>query len=263
MKIYILIFSLFIFCYSLFSEDAFVAVSEKDKDNIEYIFDYLFKFDEFSYTLFGDKPMSFEHINTSYVGDLSLINYCVLFSYKKPVNFLETSWEAWKSKYGNIKFKNYLFFDKENSHYKTIILINKKAFLQVCDNNKNLFKKVFGIDFTAEMLLKRLTSKELTLEEALNNHQGLLGILLGYGTNNSILFHNKNKFIRNKTSKKVQAVNPYFYWISLIQPVRFIGDIKHPETIQLLDKYEKVNTRVSNIYKEKKLVDAIISKLRE
>jgi len=262
-KIHPLIIVSFIFCCSLFSEDAFQEITEEEKAHIEYVFDYLFKFDEFSYTLYGDKPLSFEHINTSNVNHLSLIRYCALFSYKKPVNFLEVSWNIWKSKFGNIKFKNYLFFDKENTHYKTIILINKQAFYRVYEKNKNLFKEVLGHYITADMLLKRLTSHELNLMEALNHHQGLLGILLGYGTHNSLLFYNKKLLFHEIESKKLQGINPYFYWISLIQPVRFLGDVNHPETIQLMNKYEAVNTKVAKIFKEEDWVDAIISKLKE
>jgi len=63
---------------------------------------------------------------------------------------------------------------------------------------------VLGHYITADMLLKRLTSHELNLMEALNHHQGLLGILLGYGTHNSLLFYNKKLLFHEIESKKLQ-----------------------------------------------------------
>lgn len=245
---------------------------------MEDIFDHLFKFDSFSYTLYADKPISFENICTSNISHISLKNYCILFSYKKPINFLETSWNIWQSKYSNHKFNNYIFFEKRYLNYITIILINKKAFSKTFEMNKEIFQKVLGNDLTEEKLLSRILCKDLSLNESLNNHQGLLGILLGYGTHNSMLFQEKyellkfnSKFLdpginRNKLAeinKKLLGTNRLFCWLNVIQPVRFSAEINHSETKELIKKYSKKNTEISSIYKRQNFLNAILSKLNE
>lgn len=126
----------------LYSENTLPVFSKNEIEHLEDIFDHLFKFESFTYTLFADKPMSFENISTSNTNHISLRNYCVLFSYKKPINYLETSWNVWQSKYSTHKFNNYIFFEKRYSNYITIILINKKAFSKTFEMNKKIFQKV-------------------------------------------------------------------------------------------------------------------------
>lgn len=272
-----LLFSLIYLNAYLLSENTLQVFSESEKESIEYLFDYLFKFESFTYTLFGEKPISFEEIYPPTTNNTSIKNYSILLSYTKPINFLETSWNLWQSKYSKVKFKNYIFFDKKKTDHSTIILINKKAFSKTFEANKITFQLVLGKDLTEEKLLNRIIAEDFSLKESLNNHEGLLGILLGYGTHNSMLFQEKKDFLnfRNKIispeiiknglpeNKKLSPTNKSFGWVNIVQPLSFMAKNDHPETKKLIKKYSKTNSKASQFYKNHKLVDVIISKLTE
>lgn len=272
-----LFFSLIFLITQLYSTDS-VAFSKKEKESLELLFDYLFKFENFSYTLFSDKPISFHDVFTESTKKTSIKNYIILLSYTKSINFLETSWRLWQSKYLKTDFNNYVFFEKKKSDQTTIILINKKAVSKSFKANQKLFQQVLGSDLTEDKLLNRIMSDEFSLKESLNNHEGLLGILLGYGTSNAMLFQKKQNAMKQKdrvlspefskaTSSKISRdllpVNNFFGWFSVIQPVRFMAKIDHPETQKLIKKYAKDNSTISQIYRDRNLVDVIISKLNE
>lgn len=277
MNFKILLFSLFIYLNSgLFSENTLPVFSENEKQRLEYIFDYLFKFDDFAYTLFAEKPLSFEHICTANTSQMPLRDYCVLFSYKKPINFLEISWNLWQSKCREIRFNNYIFFEKRKPEYVTIILINKKAFSEVFITNKITFQRILGKDITEAKLLDQLANDKLSLIEALNKSEELLGILIGYGAHNSRLFQKKYNLLKNnllnpdikksrlvKINKKLAGINGFFTWLNIIQLVRFMGEINHTETQKLIEIYAKANLRISKLFKNKPLSDLIIQKLND
>lgn len=78
---------------SLF-RNAVPAFSEQEKESLEYIFDHLFRLGNFTYTLFSDKPISFEDIYTSNTSHITMNDYSILLSYQRPINILDTSWKV-------------------------------------------------------------------------------------------------------------------------------------------------------------------------
>lgn len=253
------------------------AISVSEKENIEYLFNHLFKFSNFSYTLFSDKPISFEEIYTPNTTNTSIKNYLTLLSYVTPINRFESSWNLWKSKFKDVQFDNYIFFDKKIAGRTTVILINKNAFFRTFEINKKIFQYYLGKDLTAENLLANILSDKNSLKESLGNYECLLGILLGYGVHNSKVFQKKqnitkcrviviSKIIQDKLSeinKNLCAINQFFGWINVIQPIRFMAISDHPESKRLIEKYSSDNTMLSKIYKNGNVVDIIIEKLSE
>ena len=67
----------------------------------------------------------------------------------------------------------------------------------------------------------------------------------------------------SEINNKMAGTSSLFCWLNVIQPMRFIAEIKHPETIELIKKYSTTNIEVSKIYKHKNFLDVIISKLNE
>lgn len=269
--------ALFLFiALTLFSENTPPSFSEEEKKSLNPIFTHLFKFEGFSYTLFSDKPISFESIYISNMNQIPIKDYSVLLSYQRPLNELEVSWNVWKSR--QLSFKNYFFFDKKETDHTTIILINKKAFSKVFNKNKKIFQDVLGNDITQEKLLNRIFSDDYSLRESLNNHEGLLGILLGYGTQNAMLFHKKRhlqglsnqlinfEFMKKHISKLTAKLSPTYLVYSdlyVVNPVGFIANLNHPETKTLIQKYEKVKSNVAQAFNSHNFIDVIISKLNE
>lgn len=67
-----------------------------------------------------------------------------------------------------------------------IIIINRSLFLKTVNENLSLFQYVLGPMVTPESLLKKLLSQDHTILEVLNYDRVLIGIVLGYGTQNAL-----------------------------------------------------------------------------
>jgi FKBP-type peptidyl-prolyl cis-trans isomerase len=70
--------------------------------------------------------------------------------------------------------------------YVHILFINRDLFLSVVKNNLSLFQYVLGPSVTPMALLNQLTDSNNSFHSILKNDKVLIGILLGYGTQNSL-----------------------------------------------------------------------------
>lgn len=80
-------------------------------------------------------------------------------------------------------------YDREDSLVagcKHILVINKKLFIQTVRNNLPLFQYVLGPDVTPTKLLDKLIDPEAQFHCVMKNDKVLIGIILGFGTQNSI-----------------------------------------------------------------------------
>lgn len=272
---------LLFFSSSLSSENAIPAFSEEEKEQVNHILHYLFKFDHFSYTLFSDKPVSiFPELHISFedvkgLEDLEM--YCVMLSQGCSYNNLESSWNLWKLKFSEIQFKDFLFFEKKFSKKPAIIFINKQAFSNTFAAHKDLFEKILGAETSEQSLLNKIQSSEFTLRSALNNSEELLGLLLGYGHCNSKLFEQRSKLFNNhildtefrneeisRITQKLMGTSPTslaYFNICSIAPMGFVADMKHPETKRLLKKYDRTRREIAPALENWLIVDEIISQL--
>lgn len=267
-------FFLLFFCSSLCSENAAQPFSEQEKEHVSHIMHHLFKFDHFSYTLFSDKPISFECFWLQPIKDAK--KYCTLLSYQRPLNILETSWNLWQSRFSDFQFKNYLFFEKRTSEMLTIILINKNAFSKAFLLNQNLFKDLFGKDITEQKLLDRIQSSEFSLYGALNNNEEVLGIFLGFGNCNAKLYRQRSDFSNNyllnpefkknrisRINQKLKSASNSFHYIYVVPSIGFSVDHSQSETHQLLKKYSQSQRKASKLLRDSQWIDVIISRLME
>jgi FKBP-type peptidyl-prolyl cis-trans isomerase len=80
---------------------------------------------------------------------------------------------------GNILFH----FDEKSESF---VVLNKKNFLNVLEDNKILFQYVLGPTITPERLLEAILSSEHSFFEIFKYDRVLIGIVLGYGVQNSL-----------------------------------------------------------------------------
>ena len=269
----IVIAFIMLFSASLHSDNAFSAFSEGEAKQVCHILHHLFKFDHFSYTLFGDKPISFECLNCK---SEDYIDYTMWLTHQKPDDQLESSWAIWQSKFSDFESDSYLLFEKRNAGKAIVVFVNKKAFSETFNLNKEIFQKVMGMDVTPAILLERIKSNEHSLESALANNQELFGILLGFGSHSSKLFKIKSDIYHNhildsqfrnaQLSEFDQLLNGSyinFHSIFVVQPMQFCIAPDHDEAKLLLQKYARVQLEASLLLRDVNFVDVIISKLRE
>jgi hypothetical protein len=164
-------------------------IPPSDRRILDNFFCYLIRHHVFGYTLIGEKPIS-EEVFIEEI-DPNLIESGMIGSPAVPL-FL--GWHTW-IKYQHqfpIK-KDFLFRSKViqnqgESPYRYLILIHKKKALEEIQKNLDLFQKVSGQSLTAQQFFELLEIDDPLFNSWVNNHQGLRGILFGYGRINSVLF---------------------------------------------------------------------------
>ena len=97
----------------------------------------------------------------------------------------------WKNLKLNDKNSNIIIhvYNNEDELVKNsihILFINKKLFHETVQNNLPLFQYVLGPDITSQTLLIKLTDPNETFHSTLKNDKVLIGILLGFGPQNSL-----------------------------------------------------------------------------
>jgi len=166
-----------------------LSMPQIDKKRLAYLMKKLFANDSFAYVLLGKKPMG----TTVYLIPFAQDNLSD-FSYSLS-NYNLDMYLAWKTwlKYRH-HFPNVLFWDEncENSPgLRCIVLVNEKNLDQVIKENLASYQKVLKRDkIDAKSLLEEAKHRPF-ISNLLKGHWALLGISLGYGSNNAWLFHHK------------------------------------------------------------------------
>lgn len=264
------ILSLSLFCLN--AEE--VTLTEENVKAIEPVFDHLFKFEPLSYTLFFDKPVSFSQI--SKINHVGVLEIGHLLSPDNSFLRIHSGWIAWKKWAAERQFKNYMFIDKSADGFLTIILINKKEFRRVFDHHKALFHKVLGSEMSAELLMEQIASEQTSLRKALHHDVRLLGILLGYGSQNAQAFYEREKFMAsegmllaeeyrdvqiNGAKRPLKGVYEQFSLLYQIQPVQFVGLQNDPETDRLIRDYSQASSSIAKKFKSYPFVRVVVQEL--
>jgi peptidylprolyl isomerase len=169
-----------IFSHLIFANENVASFLKKLPKEQVAALDWVFRrsMNSFSgYVLYGDKPMAIE-------------------SYRKcQIDSKISEWHVAKINAFNV-LKNWNISHKENeflflfcdfNDYLHMIVINKKSFIKAVNDNLSLFRYLLGRTLTAENLLLELANRPDKFYETIKNNAALLGILLGFGTNNSLL----------------------------------------------------------------------------
>lgn len=143
------------------------------------------------FTLYGDKPMALEGY-AIYPFGASFTPFPGTISKVKGI-------ELWKDLNVPSHNKEYLFVIFHDNNYCHMVSINRRAFLKVVNENISLFRYILGPHLTAENLLQNLIDAGNDFYNVLKDDNTLLGILLGYGTQNSIN-HSRDEIVTDANS---------------------------------------------------------------
>ena len=135
---------------------------------------------ESGYVFFGSKPVAFWGITKKHG-----------FLIGKPAHErcvkVRMGCRAWKNCTFNSEDNLYLFKIRELEEDYEIISLNKKRILEVVLENLSLFQYVLGAKATPESIFDALAHRDESLYDILHYDNTLVGILLGFGTTNSIM----------------------------------------------------------------------------
>ncbi len=257
------------------------TIPKEDRESLEWFFRH---FDVCTYVLFGDKPMAFCGVQRvePYKPDISQV-----YSFMDSIcrlhleNLVQMKgWEAWK-KYNHLfPSSQFAFIENETPDGATIVLINKQDFLKQIDENIDYFREVLGKNVTPQQILADCLHSNNLLKDVLQNHEGLVGILLGFGRNNAHLFFRRSQLHNDEVSQKfsitnrtlspsngfttlddeMNDINARFasFEVSevddfnpiLLSLPRFVADNHSPETKRLKAAYSKQYTKIIQAYKK-------------
>lgn len=216
-----------------------------DGVKLEKLFFSLIEEDHFGYTLFGDKPVSLggAFVRTPWQNFIELGQASELFW---------ECWKCWENYKKNLKFTNYIFVIEEdvinNSDQsyllKSIYFINKKELKKTIINHLDFFETILQKKVDPDIFIADIEKGKNSFSESINNNQALLGLCLGYGKQNSILFTIKDFIL------KEDALGG-FYKPKKLQRISSLGfrvDVDSAETKLLIKKYEKWQGNLSAIY---------------
>lgn len=241
-----------------------------DQGILEDFFSDMITSEYFGYVLFGEKPMAAAGFETEFTPEENLSENA------KKHHHVHLGWQTWE-KYSSLfpseKYVLRLSKSPLSKDYHWIVLINKETTLLCVQNHLKIFKKLLGDDITPKSVLQSLISSDSIFKDALNQHDVLLGILLGYGKNNSIKFQQCHRSIERNAPFK----NKYFHKASVLDAFnnqsrdliqialpRFAADLNHPESKSLYQSYLSTQVQLTNIYRERKYLqrtlDQFVSK---
>jgi hypothetical protein len=279
-------FTLFIMLFAVgYGQDIHKILSnipENDRELIYSLFHYLVR-DQFAYTLFADKPISLS-------GNFTITPMNNILCGFRCGGCFWHEWEIWNKYKDNFKITNYILFDEnyeDSKDNRFVVLINKKAFINIIKEHNDVFDEILGKHIQAENLLRDIELKRISFQGAIKNNELLWGILLGYGEHNAKLYAERDKFLNlkdlekrtvvplsveelNKVDEKIKSLNQQLqpfgehHYLPLISDdVYFVADPEHPETKALEKKYQKFRGRISVIYSKGDFLEITLSKLIE
>jgi hypothetical protein len=261
-------------------------IPDRDRKDLEELFNYFVKRTTFSYTLFGDKPVSWLVISLPEFPKLRTSKRIIhKFSGQNP---LWSKWRIWKTYEKDFPLKNYLLIEdinSSNAHRKDIFFINKKYFIEAVNQHKAIFQKVLNRQVSGKVLLDEVENKS-SLQSVLAHNDLLLGILLGFGEHNASLYQEREdlgvsykqyKSILVKDAQEfeklerkaeeitdvLQPIGDCEYSPLLIGTVQFVADLEFPQTKGFQQKYNLWRERICLIYSKGNIFEITLSAMTQ
>lgn len=239
---------------------------KEDRATLESLFKFIFKTDHGAYTLFGDKPVSLS-------GDFTLTPWENTIEGMRCGGLFWKKWAVWETYKHMFPFTHYLMLREpaKGSSIHYVIVINKKEFIKIFNENLNLFQTVLDEKITPEEFLSNIEKEKKTFVESIHDNQLLWGILLGYGKHNSGLYNKRDRPYFNtmllssiaieRSKIKLQSIGDYDYSPVIMESVHFVGERNHPETLALQKKYRELRGRISEIYSKGDFLEITLRQL--
>ena len=235
------------------------VIEEEDRKILRPFFRMLLTQETVGYVLLGDKPAA-------------LIGYLDHLSWKHPIDSLagwtsyyrkgnqreKKSWQVWK-KYSSGISQKFLILEEMSAscpHANDILVINCELFCKVVNENRDDFEKVLERTVTGEQLLEE--AKRWPLRSVLlKGNEALLGIILGFGKNNSW------RFAKRENMKKFGLFPKKEDQTGKVRLPIFRADWEDPETHQLRDRYVKCREKIQTTFLDRDPLDEVINILFE
>jgi hypothetical protein len=251
-----------------FTEDKLAQISDNERLILEKFFQLLIKSDGLGYVLFGSKPVCLS-------GYFSCVPIGNMLGGCHASYAIKAGWNVWKKYEKYFSHPKYLIFEEvknvEEIEIHSIYFIHKEKLLEALEKHQPLFERELTSHFDPKKFLHRIEDKQVLLG-ALNNHEGLLGILLGYGVSSSMNYHKRELVWKcglpiSYEESDFQAISADYFDDAFIQtdiqPIHFAGNPQSPEVKAILEQNAKEQTSLVKIYSQGKFLEITLKKLTE
>jgi len=231
----------------------------------------LFSEDNFAYTTLGSKSISW----ATYQNPLPVAGWrrcCASFS--KYNRTLRNGWKTWE-KYQHLFPSADIWMERSTSHPGSsyLLIIHEDRFNEIVMRHRDTFQKILSREITDGFQLLQEAKTSSLIDDVLQEHQVLIGTVLGYGEENSW------KFLRSCESRIPYGwvwgdEEHYFDGISVAEdaPVTerylaryscpsFSGHVNSEESIALKKEYLLTRKKLLEYYKDKDFLEATLSLL--
>ena len=248
-----------------------LILSIKDRKKLSGLMQKLFAEDSFAYTILGSKPVAWE----TYQNPLPLSNWRRFYdSFSEHNRTLRAGWKTWE-KYQHLFPTAHLWAECPKCYpgSVSILIVNEDRFNDVVKKNKKDFQEVLCREIIDGFQLIREAKNRSLMNDVLEGHQGLIGIVLGYGRNNSWQFlegcNNRTPigwvwgeedcYFSEESKESDGSLTDYF--LSHYSCPSFAGNPNSAESLELKSEYILAKQRVMKYYKGKDFLEATLSLL--
>ena len=202
----------FILCISCYARTVCID-SSRDYAILDQFFKMAFILEEYGYVLEGSKPISLRNF-------LSPEDFPITKDFKQDEIELKNSLlvreaiTVWNKLYGdqnNFALKAKPLDNRATFPNLELSFINIPKLRQVIEKNIDLFHYVLGPTLTTESLIDRIISSDESLAKILNYDLPLIGIVLGFGSHNSIVGGRQESICALSISKDHPPFAPQSY----------------------------------------------------
>ncbi len=220
-----------------------------------------------AYVLFGEKPMA----------EVSYYTRCSGWELmQNPYNYqIKLGWETWKKYRHLFPLKNYRLIEIEDLEMNVIhiFLISRSRFMDVFKKHKLEFDKMIGKQLSPDEALEWCASRFNQIAPEGKMTHFLLGILFGFGSENSKLFERLRTIEDHQRSFQSDPIHPNPPFITLegelswlekklffstsqgdssplvfIPLPQFAADLDSKETQQLRESYSEQRRKICQEY---------------
>jgi hypothetical protein len=254
---------------------ALASLSEEQLSTLETLFRVLMADSQGRYVLYGNKPLCWEAFAYKEEGSIFMSKWIHIFSTK-----LKRGAHLWRSLELDKFCKNYrlIIAEKSPNEWQDLLLINKNEMFACIEKNQTLFQYALGPRMNAENLMNEIQNPHNHFSSVMHNDKALIGILLGYGTQNAMCCARVESIQENKCpdpSYGFKNTEEEVKWFETkISLSTEFGEKKSPllpcfgcydlkEGRLLLNKYKKTQKEIAKILKSPKFLEKILSRIFE
>lgn len=157
-------------------------ISDKDQLLLEQFLREVLYEERLIYVLCGSKPMGTCAYLSSPIEETS---------HNKKIR---EGWKVW-CRYQHLFPSQKLFIksigDEDRENYITLLFLHKPHFKDTLENHRKIFEKYLGDNINTDEMLTRFELDADPFKSVLKNNHALIGILFGFGVQNSFAFQKK------------------------------------------------------------------------